>query len=179
MFADRERALLRLRVCVCGGCVCYMCECVCPGEELTLAAEVSRLHCEAEVHTAAWFITRAAHNDHGARDRGNDSSTRTTPVQETSRGELLIARWGSFRMLFIYCYAMYVLRRRAFTAFGAALKNAHRSLPLTSGSIWITSVSHRPFPRMIQPCRCNPVLLLAPPYLSPGFGWITWIMCER
>lgn len=58
MFADRESALaacMCLRAC--GVCVCYMCECVCPGEEYALAAQVSRSQCEAEVHNGFKLIT--------------------------------------------------------------------------------------------------------------------------
>lgn len=41
MFADCESILVH---------ECVVCKCACPGEEFELAAEVSRLQCEAEVH---------------------------------------------------------------------------------------------------------------------------------
>lgn len=68
---------------VCTYVVCVMRKCVCPGEEFELAAEVSRLQCEAAVHNGLINHTRVVEKRHDAWDR----NLRTTPVQDpSSRG---------------------------------------------------------------------------------------------
>lgn len=66
MFADRESAPVRAR----DTCLVLVCVhmCVCPEEEFTLAAEVSRLRCKVEVQNGLINHPWTARNEHGARD---------------------------------------------------------------------------------------------------------------
>lgn len=100
MFADRKSALVLVCMCV------IFVSGVCPGEEFALAAQVSRLQCEAEVHNDLINHTRAAHSEHGAWDRRGDDTSRPprskNPPGGVADGEVGVFK-GAAHFLFYLC----------------------------------------------------------------------------
>lgn len=168
MFADRESALaacMCLRAC--GVCVCYMCECVCPGEEYALAAQVSRSQCEAEVHNGFKLITGEPRTSSTALGTGRRWYLRTTPVQKSLKGGLCAAggEVGSFMMLHMYYSTSVCLDDSGRRRFCSFCEGCEPFGPWTSGFAWIGSVT-APFPvRYSHAAEIQP-LFLAPPHFA-------------
>lgn len=63
-----------------------ICVCLCPGEEFTFAAEVSRIRCKVEVQNGLINHPWTARNEHGARDSEEMIPHDHPQSQESSRG---------------------------------------------------------------------------------------------